>query len=249
MDFRDVCRVFGGTPFYDDLHTDLVVAHSTLEARAAAVPTTSVEQGLPVILLRAIFDLLQGDFVSAKEKLDSLSKHGLSPAQGPRWTFRKNVYSALLCVWRDFPPLLQPCDLRGPALTMWMNRKGHDDGAHFLATCAQHEQEMSELDILEYKVIRAICTSFYVIRAIRGLHGRPFDRDFDLSWHKRQYSRLLDLFTQINRLIENSLHFNLPLIATYLLRTQYDLARASGWRFECRSVPWSYEIHLFCTPR
>ena len=228
MDFRDVCQVFGGTPFYDDLHTDIAAAHARLEIRAVDVLKSSVDQRLSVLLLRAIHSLLQGDFVSATEHLDCLLRDDLSPTQHTRWTFRRNAYLALLCVWRDFPPLLQPCNLRGPALAIWKNRVDYDDGADFLVACAQYEHEMSEIEVLEYRVIRTICKSLHMIPMIRRFHRRPSDHNLDMPLHKRYYTWFSQHFEQINGLVKDSLQFDLPLVAAYLLRTQYNLARVSG---------------------
>ncbi|CAI6331711.1 unnamed protein product [Periconia digitata] len=228
MDFRDVCNIFGGTPFYDDLHTNIKAAHKSLDARVADAFEPSIEQDASITLLRAIICLLEGDLKSATNYLTSLHNNDMYTQQHPRWAFRAKAYSALLSVWRDYPPLLRPCNLRGPALVTWMNNRKYNNGAGFLRDCAQVAQEMPELDVLEYKVIRAICMSYHLVPVICQLRAKNTIGETDLAQHKKHYIRLSRLLAEIDDLVENFLRLDLPLVAAYLLQIEYDLVRASG---------------------
>jgi CHAT domain-containing protein len=228
MDFRHVCSIFGGTLFYDDLHTDMAIGCTRLNEYLADASASSLDRDAAIVLLRAVLCLLQGDFTSATDHLASLCNDEVHAQQHPRWEFRAKAYSALLSTWRDFPPLLRSCDLRGPALAVWMNRQSYDNGAHFLTECAQSEHAMSELDGLEYNVISVVCRSHHIIPIVRRLHESNTEQEFSLAQRKRHYTHFSRLFAQVKDLIEASLRVELPLVAAYLLRIEYDLALASG---------------------
>jgi hypothetical protein len=116
MDFEEVCEFFGGTFFYEDLRGNLQEIKKKLDKYQNESPTPSIDHTATLILLRAIWSLLSGDFKNASSLLNCLTN---SDIYGERWKYRDHAYSALMYTWQKHPPLFAFSELSGPAMLTW----------------------------------------------------------------------------------------------------------------------------------
>ncbi|KAI2846493.1 hypothetical protein CBS12448_9494 [Aspergillus niger] len=94
MDFIEVCEVFGGSIFSDEYRGSYEEADRKIRALGDNTPATMdpVCQYARILLLRAIFHMLSGNFPKAREcnqSLQDLQHRGLDE----RWKLRSKIYS------------------------------------------------------------------------------------------------------------------------------------------------------------
>lgn len=228
MDFREVCDFFGGSPFYEDLHINFASVRLKLQSRIAITNFTSFDETGSIILLSGILSLLEGNIWNATTLFEHLRERAISARYDRRWVLRANIYSALACIWREFPPLLQPCELEGPALRIWKDRNDYDDGHRHLENCELEDDGMVELVKLEYEIIHTIFLSQRLLAFLRRSKG-DFTGDELQNYPPGEIKHHLRIILRrLNELVRNSLDTQFPLVAAYLIKIQHDLAHSIG---------------------
>ncbi|KAL7658001.1 hypothetical protein ACMYSQ_004143 [Aspergillus niger] len=108
MDFIEVCEVFGGSIFSDEYRGSYEEADRKIRAlgRNTSVTVDATCQYARVLLLRAIFHMLSGNFPKAREcnqSLQDLQHRGLDE----RWKLRSKIYSFYGDMLQYRPPLIR----------------------------------------------------------------------------------------------------------------------------------------------
>jgi len=230
MDFKEVCAVFQGTIFYDDLHGDLKSIAKELDRRNSqpSLPG-SVDDAASLLLLGAVWNLFSGDLEAADQHLSRLLDLE-GETYGLRWAFRAHAYRALVHTWREYPRLFKACELNGPAMVTWRNARERGHARDALAWCrARRSEAILELDKVEFEVIQEICRVDHLVRwsarrlnpASEDYDGHANKRTFDSRVVSKSQKDLIDLRTRTLRL-------GLPAVSAYLSKTLYELFHSQG---------------------
>jgi hypothetical protein len=226
MDFKEICSVFGGTIFYDDFRGNFEEIRNELDHRQAQASIPLLDNAATLLLLRGVWNLLTGNLQEASQLLECLTEGGV---YGERWKLRAHAYTGILYTWSEHPPLLNFCELSGPAMVTWKNRFPENRTLDALSYCDKHLRDGSDLDIAEFRIIFEVCLVHNVIRKLAH-RLNPASEDYEdnaaardtLSRHvSASKSRLVD-FGRV------TLHLGLPAVAAYLSKLLYEITRTEG---------------------
>ncbi len=228
MDFKEICAVFQGTIFYDDLHGDLQSIAQELDRRHSQTPLVSLDGAASLLLARAVWNLFVGDLEAAHQHLSCLIE---GEVYGRRWAFRAHAYSALVHTWREYPRLFKACDFgSGPTMVTWRSRRGADFARDALAWCKAHNnQEIPMLDTVEFRVIEEVCRVDHLVRW-RARRLNPAAEDYaDHAGQRAANARIVSASKRnLRGLRVLMVQLGLPSVSAYLSRALYELCHMEG---------------------
>jgi len=236
MDFKELCKFFGGTIFPEEFRGDLKKLKADITYKEDKLRSSrDLNEEAAVGLIRAVWQMQSGEFKKAREDLELLDDE----KYGRRWVFRAKLYKALHWLWSTFPPLFK-YDSRTMTDTMQAASQnaartgkkimGFTDNWQYITQYRKETlYQLSNIDILEYDMIR-ILTSLCLgeVDCFRILN--PASRYFDDDAGEVQICMESIPQTQANikTLQRLATQQQLPGVAAYLERILYETARAGG---------------------
>lgn len=227
MDFKETCNFFGGSVFYDDLRGDLDHIHARLDERWSKTPLVHLDGTASLLLLRAIWNLLRGEFHTAIEHLNCLIH---DEQYGARWAFRAHAYTAMVHTWRHHPRLFKSCDLSGPTMVTWRNHNPIDLALKSIKYCRQHrDTENSIMDSIELRIIEELCRVEHAVRTI-AFRLNPLAEDYTEyeSTRAEDMRHVASSMKAISGMRALSYQLGLPVVSAYLSKQLYELFHAQG---------------------
>lgn len=228
MDFREICDFFGGTIFYDDFRGNLKEIQKKLDRLdSESPPEPSIDHTATLILLRAVWNLLSGDFENASVLLGYLT----DGEYGPRWRFRGHAYTSLMVTWIEFPPLFKQCELSGPALLTWRGRSPAKRAASEFVSCYKlKEHVLSDLDLVEVRVLHQVNEFYSRTRGV-ALKLNPAVEGYEDHQNIRDnlQKEVSASEVQLVRLLQRVAEMELLAVGAYLIRLLYEIAHTAGF--------------------
>lgn len=226
MDFRDISEFFGGSIFFDDFRGNLVEIRDRLDhfQLQAAIPL--LDNAAMLLLLRGLWSLWSGNYLEASQLLECLTE---GEVYGTRWKFRAYAHTGLLCTWREHPPLLDFCELSGPAMVTYHNQSPARKAHHAFSYCEDHLEDGSMVDIIEFRVIYEVCRVQTVIRKW-ALQLDPKSEDYqDPGAMRHTFSKAVSVSkSKLKGFEVLTAQLGLPATSSYLSKLLYQTTRAEG---------------------
>ncbi|KAL2209868.1 hypothetical protein CC79DRAFT_1330321 [Sarocladium strictum] len=232
MDFEETCNFFGGSIFYDDVRGNLDHIHARLDERWSKTPLVHLNDTASLLLLRAIWNLLRGEFHTASEYLDCLIH---DEQYGARWAFRAHAYTAMVHTWRHHPRLYKSCDLSGPTMVTWRNHNPVNLALKSIEYCRQHRGiGKSIMDSMELRIIEELCRVDHVVRTL-AFRLNPLAEDYTEyeSTRAEDMRHVASSMRAISGMRALSYQLGLPAVSAYLSKQLFELFHAQG-------SPYSY---------
>ena len=177
MDFKEVCSIFGGSIFPEEVRSNLAELSYRLNRPPSHFGPQTITTWASENLLLAIWHALSGHTL---DQFTLLAKLLSQPALPPRWKFRAHAYRILFLSWFEHPACFRFCSLTGsPAKVTSDNGLAGGAIAHGVQrdveACEELFQYATQQDVAEsylFNVIYVLPTALDVARSLHPILGK-----------------------------------------------------------------------------
>ena len=228
MDFKEVCDIFGGSIFPEEIRSNL----AELSYKLTQPPSHSGPQTLTTWasenLLLAIWHALSGHTL---DQFTVLSQIISQPALPARWKFRAHTYRILFLSWFEHPACFRFCSLTGSPAKVTSDN-GLAGGAiangvrRDVEACEELMQFATQQDVAEFRLFNAIFLLPTALDVARGLHPSLGKKNTELSDpHLELLQKTRDALYAAQTILDDC---GLVSISAYVDRLFHELAYAQG---------------------
>ena len=228
MDFKEVCDLFGGSIFPEEVRGNLAELSYRLSQPPCSFGPQTITTWACENLLRAIWHALSGHTLDQFTVLAQLISQ---PALPRRWLFRAHAHRVLFLSWFEHPACFRFCSLTGsPAKVTSDNGLAGGTLAHGVRrdveACKELMQFATQQDIAEFHLFNAIYLLPSALDVARGLRPIVGKRDTGLSDSRLEYVQKTH---QALHAAQNILDkCGLVSLSAYIDRLFHELAYAQG---------------------
>ena len=230
MDFREVCDIFGGSIFYEDLRGNFVEIEELISSRYPHEEGDYYsEQFAARTLLESIVRFLKGDFWFGVQGLGSMTEGW----NGDRFAFRAYSYLLFHLSLRCNPPLFRNKPYQSGPISFILAHEFDDDtrAVTYASNLQRLMKHATPLDVLEAHVFHNLWSlSYYGID--QALLKNPGFPDFCRKRTARRPvvpdNALEGFYDEIKTVLPKAREANMPHVEAYLNRLLYELDRAQG---------------------
>lgn len=228
MDFKEVCDIFGGSIFPEEIRGNLAELSYRLSRPPSCLGPQTITAWACENLLRAIWHALSGHMLDQFTVLAHLISQ---PALPERWLFRAHAYRILFLSWFEQPTCFRFCSLTGsPAKVTSDNGLAGGAIAHGVQrdveACEELMQYATQQDVAEFYLFNAIYLLPTALDAARGLHPILGKKTTDLSDPQLELvQKTHDALHAAQNILDNH---GLVSLSAYIDRLFHELAYAQG---------------------
>ena len=228
MDFKEVCKFFGGSIFPEEARSNLAELSYRIGQPSSYFGPQTVTTWACENLLRAIWHALSGQTLDQFRPIAQLISQ---PGLPGRWLFRAHAYRILFLSWFEHPASFRFCSLTGsPAKVTSDSGLAGDAITHGvgrdIGACMELMQYANPQDVAEFYLFNAINLLPTTLELGRSLHPILGQKNADLS----------DLGLELLQKTHHALHAAQNILDTdglispsaYIDRLFHELAYAQG---------------------